>query len=60
MEPDEILIASEQATYTYAGRLEDGTTVVRDSDGILHALVPVRMTVIGADGKTWTVGRIET
>lgn len=40
-EPEEIVVASPEAVYTYAGRLEDGTRVVRDSNGILHALVPV-------------------
>ena len=42
-EPEEIVLASPEATYTYAGRLEDGTKVVRDSNGILHALIPVRL-----------------
>jgi hypothetical protein len=41
-EPGEVVVASQEATYIYAGRLDDGTRVVRDSDGLLHALVPVR------------------
>lgn len=40
-EPAELVIASQEATYTYAGHLEDGTKAVRDSDGRLWALVPV-------------------
>lgn len=42
-EPEEIVIASVEATYTYAGRLEDGTRVVRDSNGVLHALIPLTL-----------------
>jgi hypothetical protein len=41
-EPEELVMASPEATFIYAGRLEDGTQVVRDSAGLLHALVPVR------------------
>lgn len=37
-EPEETVIASPEAVYVYAGRLEDGTKVVRDSDGVLSAL----------------------
>jgi hypothetical protein len=40
-EPEEVLVASPEAVYTYAGHLADGTQVVRDSDGLLHALVPL-------------------
>lgn len=43
-EPEETVIASKEAVYIYAGRLEDGTVVVRDAGGVLHALVPVRKT----------------
>ena len=40
-DPDE-LQASPEAVFVYAGKLEDGTRVVRDSDGLLHALASVR------------------
>ena len=41
-EPAEVTLASPEAVFVYAGRLDDGTQVVRDSDGLLHALVAVR------------------
>lgn len=41
-EPGEVVLASAEAVFTYAGHLEDGTQVVRDSDGLLHALVAVK------------------
>ena len=41
-EPAEVVVASAEAVFTYAGKLEDGTRVVRDSDGLLHALAAVR------------------
>jgi hypothetical protein len=41
-EPGEVIIPSQEAVFVYAGRLEDGTQVVRDSGGLLHALVPVK------------------
>ena len=41
-EPAEITLASAEAIYIHAGRLEDGTVVVRDAGGVLHALVPVK------------------
>ena len=37
-----MVIPSAEAVYVYAGRLEDGTQVVRDSGGVLHALVAVK------------------
>lgn len=40
--PAEVTLASAEAVYLYAGRLEDGTAVVRDAGGVLHALVPVK------------------
>lgn len=40
-EPEEVVVASPEAVFLYAGHLADGTQVVRDSDGLLHALVPV-------------------
>ena len=42
VEPQETVIASAEAVYVYAGRLEDGTQVVRDAGGVLHALVAVK------------------
>jgi len=36
-----VTVASPQAVYVWAGRLGDGTAVVRDSAGLLHALVPL-------------------
>jgi hypothetical protein len=41
-DPAEVTVASPEAVYVYAGRLDDGTRVVRDSDGLLHALVSVK------------------
>lgn len=43
-EPAETVIASPEAVYIYAGRLEDGTAVVRDAAGVLHALIAVKKT----------------
>jgi hypothetical protein len=36
------LVLEEETVYTGVGKLEDGTRVVRDSNGLLHALVPVK------------------
>jgi len=41
-EPAEVVVASAEAVFVYAGHLEDGTRVVRDSDGLLYALAAVR------------------
>ncbi len=41
-DPAEVTVASAEAVYVWAGRLEDGTAVVRDSDGLLHALTAVK------------------
>lgn len=41
-EPREVPPARPSPVFVYAGKLEDGTRVVRDGDGLLHALVPVR------------------
>lgn len=41
-EPAETVLASKEAVYIYAGRLEDGTVVVRDAGGVLYGLVPVK------------------
>ena len=38
----EVVVASAEAVFVYAGHLEDGTRVVRDSDGLLYALAAVR------------------
>lgn len=40
-EPAEVLAAAEDALYLYVGHTEDGTKVVRDGEGLLHALTPL-------------------
>ena len=37
-----MVAVSAEAVFVYAGHLEDGTRVVRDSDGLLYALAAVR------------------